>query len=196
MAQIRRHRVWAIKAFFMEQSSLAVHRVLIVGGKTHAAQLLRSVLSIAGLHRISQVEDRARALEILSTEHFSAVFVGADVAPVEGVSFAVAIRRREGMLNPMIPVFALQERARRRDVEQARDEGVTDVLTVPISPRTLTTKLQAAFETPRTFIVSQQFFGPDRRAKVRPAWFGKDRRTRAARKAKADLTVKPDITHI
>lgn len=180
----------------MEQSSLAVHRVLIVGGKTHATLLLRSVLGIAGLTRVTQIDDSRLALEALSVEHFSAVFVGADAQAVDDRSFAVAARRQDGMLNPMIPIFALRERARRRDVEAARDEGVTDVLTVPLSPRTLTSKLKAAFDAPRAFIVSREFFGPDRRAGVRPAWFGQDRRTRSAKKAKMDLKTKVEITPV
>jgi len=195
MAQIRGRLAWGMGRF-MERTGLSAHRVLIVGGKSHAALLLRSVLGIVGLHKITQAEDVRRAAELLSMEHFSAVFVGPDAPGMDGVGFAVAARRREGMLNPMIPIFALRDRARRRDVEQARDEGVTDVLTVPLSPRTLMTKLDAAFETPRPFIVSSQFFGPDRRAKSRPAWFGKDRRKRAARKARIGLKPHPDTTYV
>jgi CheY-like chemotaxis protein len=172
----------------MERAELSVHRVLIVGGKTHTVLLLRSVLGIAGIHRITQTDDSRRAIELLSMEHFSAVFVGRDAGEVDGVTFPLAARRRDGMLNPMIPIFALQDRARRRDVEQARDEGVTDVMTVPISPKTIMTKLNAAFQTPRPFIVSSEFFGPDRRAKARAPWSGDDRRKRIAKKTKIDFT--------
>lgn len=187
MAQIRQ-RSGRVIGHFMEQAALSVHRVLIVGGKTHPVLLLRAVLGITGIHRITQAEQAQRALEILSLEHFSAVFIGPDAGLVDGDSFAVTARRREGLLNPMIPIFAVKARARRRDVEQARDEGVTDVLTVPLSPRTLTAKLNTAFHAPRPFIVSTEFFGPDRRAKSRPAWFGRDRRIRAPRKTKIDFT--------
>ncbi|MEY4708414.1 MAG: hypothetical protein RJB58_2137 [Pseudomonadota bacterium] len=89
----------------------------------------------------------------------------------------------------MIPIFAVQERARRRDVEKARDIGVTDVLTTPISPKTVMTKLQAALTAPRPFIVANEFFGPDRRAKARTPYYGLDRRTRVAKKAKLDFTL-------
>ena len=50
------------------------------------------------------------------------------------------------------------------------------------------TKLQAATQSPRPFIVATEFFGPDRRAKARPAYFGTDRRKRVAKKAKVDFT--------
>ena len=73
-------------------------------------------------------------------------------------------------------------------MEKARDAGVTDVLTTPISPKTIITKLKAAVLTPRPFIVASEFFGPDRRAKARSAYYGSDRRQRTPRKAKVDFT--------
>jgi two-component system chemotaxis response regulator CheY len=172
----------------MERIDFSAHRVLLVGAKTHAIQLLRSLLTNAGIGKVSHVEEGRRALELLSMEHFSAVFCDYGLDEAAEKPFIVSARRGEGMLNPMIPIFVLQERARRRDVEKARDTGVTDVLTTPISPKTLLSKLQAATQTPRAFIVANEFFGPDRRAKARPSYFGRDRRTRVSKKARIDLT--------
>lgn len=172
----------------MERADFSSHRVLILGKKTAAVALLRSIMNIIGLTKISVVEDSRRALELLAMEHFTSVFFDPQAEDIDGMSFPLAARKKGGMLNPMIPIFALQDRARRRDVENARDVGVTDVITAPISPRTLMTKLQAAVSAPRPFIVSNQFFGPDRRSRARPPYFGSDRRVRAAKKAKIDFT--------
>ncbi len=172
----------------MERGDLSAHRVLLVGAKTHTLQLVRAVMDIAGIGKIVHVEEGARALELLGLEHFSAVIFEYSLGDIEGVPFAQAARRRDAMLNPMIPVFVLAERARRRDVEAARDLGVTDVLTTPISPRTITSKLRAAAETPRVFIVAREFFGPDRRGKERGTYYGPDRRVRTVRKVKLDMT--------
>lgn len=171
----------------MDRADFSGHRILIVGSKGHVTGLLRSILGIMGVTRILQVDESARALDLLATEGFSAVFCTPDVAPVHEMSFPVAARRREGMLNPMIPIFMLQERARRRDVERARDVGVTDVITIPISPKTLMTKMKAAEASPRPFIVATEFFGPDRRARNRAPWSGAERRKRIARKTKVDF---------
>jgi DNA-binding response OmpR family regulator len=103
------------------------------------------------------------------------------------VPFLAAARRSKSVRNPMIPIFLLKERASRRDVEIARDAGGTDIVTVPISPKTLHAKLEAAVTAPRPFIVAGEFFGPDRRARLRPAFRGADRRKRAPRKAKFDF---------
>jgi DNA-binding response OmpR family regulator len=99
----------------------------------------------------------------------------------------VAARRDKRVRNPMIPIFLFKERASRRDVEIARDIGVTDVLTMPINPKSLLDKLEAAASSPRPFIVAGEFFGPDRRARLRPAYRGADRRKLAPRKTKVDF---------
>jgi len=172
----------------MERTDFLAHRVLVLGAKTHSLLLLRSVLGIAGIGRVVHVEHSRRALELLGLEHFTAVFCDHGAEPIGQRSFVVAARRGESLLNPTIPIFVFKESARRRDVEKARDAGVTDVLTPPISPKTIITKLKAAIQAPRPFIVATEFFGPDRRAKSRVAYYGSDRRQRAPRKTKADFT--------
>jgi two-component system chemotaxis response regulator CheY len=175
----------------MERTDFSGHRVLLVGPKTHIIQLLRSMLTTAGVGNIIHVEESRRAVELLGTEHFSAIFCDNTVNQTGDKPFTVMARRNRSMLDPMIPIFVLQERARRRDVENARDTGVTDVLTTPFSSKTLITKLRAATLAPRPFIVATEFFGPDRRAKARPIYSGSDRRKRAPKKAKLDFTGLP-----
>jgi CheY-like chemotaxis protein len=164
-----------------------------VGPNTNALQLLRFLLATAGVGKVIRVEDATRALELLSVEHVNAVFCDSRVDQAVDLAdekpFIVAVRRNKSMLYPMVPIFVLQECARRRDVEKARDYGVTDVLTTPISPKTLIAKLKTATLTPRPFIASTEFFGPDRRAKARPSYFGSDRRKRAPKKTKVDFAL-------
>jgi CheY-like chemotaxis protein len=172
----------------MEKSDFSKHRILVLGGKTHTMSVLRSILGICGVTQIVHVEESRRAVDLLLTEHFTAVFCDTQAEEVDGMIFPVAARRREGILNPMIPIFAIQERARRRDVEQARDTGVTDVLTTPVSPKTIMLKLKSSELAPRPFIVSSEFFGPDRRGKNRVPWTGEERRKKMAKKARIDFT--------
>ena len=58
----------------MERTDFSEHRVLLVGAKTHTLQLLRSLLGTAGVGKVIHVEEARRALELLSMEHFHAVF--------------------------------------------------------------------------------------------------------------------------
>jgi PleD family two-component response regulator len=172
----------------MKRADFADLRVMLVGPKSHSLSLLRSVLATAGITRVVQVERTDRALELLRMDPFGVVFHGAPQKPEE-MPFTLAVRRAPAMLNPMIPIFLVGDRVRRRDVEKARDLGATDVLTLPISTRTVITKLSAALSAPRPFIVAPDFFGPDRRAKRREGFAGRERRVRAPRKTRVEFTL-------
>ena len=176
----------------LELADFAQLRIMLLSGKTHGAQTLRSVLTLAGVIKIINVVEPRRALDLLTMEHFDAVFADEAAGPVEDLCFALAVRRTKAVLNPMVPVFVFQEQARRRSVELARDLGATDFLTCPISPKTVMAKLEAAIMAPRPFIKAPAFFGPDRRAKARPAWNGEDRRIRAPRKVVVQKPGTPD----
>jgi two-component system chemotaxis response regulator CheY len=166
----------------MADLNLASLRILVAGAKGQAGPLMRTVLTAAGMSKVMLVDDPRRAMELLCAEPFDAVFVEAS-AKLDGVSFALAARRNAMLLNPMIPIFAVYGGARRRDVERERDDGVTDVICRPVSPRTIADKLRLALAAPRPFIAAPEFFGPDRRAKER-TWRGPDRRTLTPKKIK------------
>lgn len=171
----------------MEQTEFTAHRVLLLGAKNqHALQILRSVLMMVGVGKIVVVEQGAGALDLLAMEHFHAVFCALDGNAQ--LDFLMAARRRSSMLNPTVPIFLIQNHVKRGQIEKARDSGATDILTTPVSARTVATKLRSATGHPRPFIVAQEFFGPDRRSKVRPAFSGKDRRKKAPKKMRFDLT--------
>lgn len=165
----------------MRKPDLTTLRVQIVGAKGHAGAMLRIVLTAAGVGHVVQIEDSRRALSLLASEHFDAVFV--EETHLDGLNFARSARKRAALRNPLIPIFAVYSGPRRRDVERARDLGVTAVICRPISPKTVSDKLISALLKPRPFISSPNFFGPDRRAKSR-TWRGSDRRKSTPRKSK------------
>lgn len=165
----------------MRKPDFATLRVQIVGAKGHAGVMLRTVLTAAGVGHVVQIEDSRRALSLLGTEHFDAVFV--EDSHLDSLTFVRSARKRAALRNPMIPIFAVYSGARRHDVERARDLGVTNVICRPVSPKTVSEKLLAALVWPRPFISAPDFFGPDRRAKMR-FWRGQDRRKQTPRKSK------------
>ncbi len=156
-------------------------RVQIVGAKGHAGAMLRIVLAAAGVGHVILIEDARRALALLSHEHFDAIFV--EESHLDAMNFARSARKRAALRNPLIPIFAVYSGPRRRDVERARDLGVTSVICRPVSPKTVTDKLLAALIKPRPFISAPNFFGPDRRARTR-VWRGPDRRRQTPKKSR------------
>jgi CheY-like chemotaxis protein len=177
-----------------EPDNLDMARMLIVGGRPHAVQLLRQIFDILGFRQIQATSRLATAIELLRTQTFSAVFCDDQIADADPEMFAQAARRTPGLLNPMVPMFLVCTGPRRRDVELARDTGFTDVLTRPLSAATVLRKLKAALAHPRPFIATGEFFGPDRRSAAR-SWTGEgnDRRQRQPRKVKVAAPVDSDF---
>jgi two-component system, chemotaxis family, chemotaxis protein CheY len=143
----------------MELANFSGVRVLVVGSKGYAASSLRVVLNAAGITKVTIIEDTRRAQELLCSENFEAVFVE-DNAMLDGQPFALSARRSTALLNPMIPVFAVYSKARKRDVEKPRDLGVHDVIARPISPKTIQEKLGVAIVAPRPFMPRRNSSAP------------------------------------
>jgi len=161
--------------------------VLLVGGRPASIQILRTAFGLLGMKQMTVIAESARAIETLRGQSFDAIFCDAAAEPYKNMSFPAAARRATGILNPMAPLFVIYSNARQRQVEQARDIGVTDVLTQPVSASTIARKLQAAIVAPRPFIAAPSFFGPDRRARRAATWTGEERRTRSAKKTKVTV---------
>ncbi len=168
-------------------------RILLVGGKPASVQVLRTAFGLLGIKQMSVVAESPRAIEALRNQSFDAIFCDAAAEPFKNMTFPVAARRSPGIVNPMTPLFVIYTNARQRQVEQARDVGVTDVLTHPVSAATIARKLEAALKAPRPFIAAPTFFGPDRRAKRNAVWSGEDRRKRLAKKTKVTLAEASDL---
>src|SRR5262249_28343924 len=145
-------------------------QVLLVGGRPASVQVLRTAFGLLGINQIHVAAESARAIETLRTQTFDAVFCDAAAEPHRHMSFSVAARRPHGILDPLVPLCVIYPGARQRQVEQARDTGVTDVLTHPVSAATIARKLEAAIARPRAFIAAPSFVGPDRRAKRTATW--------------------------
>ena len=61
-------------------------------------------------------------------------------------------------------------------VEQARDKGITEFLVKPFSSQDLYSRVVQIIEKPRQFVDAEEFFGPDRRRKIRTDYEGPRRR--------------------
>jgi CheY-like chemotaxis protein len=161
--------------------------VLIVGGKPHAVQTLRTVLTALGIRHLTAVPDGLAAIAHFEHQQPSVIFCDETTPRIEGAEFASAARRAPGVGNPMVPIFLVCAAPRRKDVVVARDVGVTDVIVRPYSAATIERKLRVALDSPRAFIKAGTFFGPDRRVDHRPPYKGEDRRSRTPRKVRVAI---------
>jgi CheY-like chemotaxis protein len=171
-------------------------RILVAGATPHGLQILRTAMGVVGITNVVAATTSTAALALLRTQRFDAVFCDERAEPVLDMPFTVAARRAPDLLYPMVPLFLVTGGPRRRDVEAARDKGVSDVLVRPISPATIRRKLAQSLGRPRPFIAAPDFFGPDRRSTNRIEHKGKDRRRRQPRKIKVTAPSEGVVTLI
>ena len=67
------------------------------------------------------------------------------------------------------PIIFISQPRSRREVERARDAGVSEFLITPIATQTLQERLRSLDLKPRDFISAARFAGPDRRRRLRKA---------------------------
>ncbi|MED5550333.1 MAG: hypothetical protein VX529_13335 [Pseudomonadota bacterium] len=79
------------------------------------------------------------------------------------------IRESESAVYRRTPVIMVSQPRSRREIEMARDAGVTEFIITPIAPVTLQTRIRSLYDAPRDFVASPRFNGPDRRRRKRHA---------------------------
>jgi CheY-like chemotaxis protein len=83
---------------------------------------------------------------------------------LSGIEFVRMIRwSNETAINPRIPIIMVSQHAKHAIVVEARNVGVHEFLTKPVSPQALYDRIRATVFHPREFIVGKDYRGPDRR---------------------------------
>jgi two-component system, chemotaxis family, chemotaxis protein CheY len=157
-------------------SRLAEIPVLIADPDKHVANLVRDVMKSVGFFNIHVVKDGAEALRVIESEGIELVIVDWQLNGMNGLDMLKHLRGDEESPNRFLPVIMLTGRAERRDIETARDTGVTEYLAKPFTAKALFERVVQVIENPRSFILAKNYKGPDRRRRTMEAEPPKERR--------------------
>lgn len=150
-------------------------RVLIVDDDEAMRRLLRGMLVAFDITDILQADGVVSAIEAMRRSRPDIVLVDWFMEPLDGLELVRTIRRGDHGLDPYTPVIMMTGYAEERRVREARDAGVTEFLGKPIVAEAVMRRLVAVIESPRPFVRTTAYFGPDRRRKQR-AISGPERR--------------------
>jgi two-component system, chemotaxis family, chemotaxis protein CheY len=158
-------------------------RFLVIDDNAHMRRILRTLLHGFGAREVYEAEDGAAGLEAFT--HYVPDIVLTDWAmPIfDGLELAQMIRQPGANANPFTPIIMLTGHSEKRRVMAARDAGITEFMVKPISAKALYQRILNVVASPRPFIKTKSYFGPDRRRNVNPNYAGPERR----KGSKADI---------
>jgi CheY-like chemotaxis protein len=160
-------------------------KILLVDDNHHMRVLLIEILRAVGVKHVFEANDGAEALQLMRGHKIDIVMTDLAMQPLDGIDFVRLVRNSADSPNPTIPVIMITGHSTMRRVAEARDVGVTEFLSKPVTARGVIERISRVVEHPRAFVRSDDYFGPDRRRRNDPAYSGPYRRAGDAERAAA-----------
>jgi two-component system chemotaxis response regulator CheY len=151
-------------------------RFLHVDDNAHMLNIVRTMLRGLGVEHVLEARTAEQAFERLRHDSIDIVLLDYAIGEDDGVEFLRALRCDPASPAPFVPVIMLTAHSERARVEAARDAGVNEFCTKPITANDLVRKLTVIIEHPRQFVRTDTYVGPDRRRRDDPAYRGPERR--------------------
>lgn len=156
-------------------SGLSSLHVLIVDDNAQMRTIVGSVLAAVGIRDLHYAPNGRDGLDKLAALSIDIVFVDYEMPVMNGLDFILAARALAGE-RKYVPIIMLTGHSDLLRLNLARDRGVTEFLSKPVSARTILQRLHAVIDHPRDFIRTPHYFGPDRRRRAAPHYAGPRRR--------------------
>lgn len=138
-------------------------KILLVDDNHHMRLLLTEILRAIGVRLVFEAADGAEALQIMRGEAIDIVMTDLAMQPLDGIDFVRLVRNSPDSPNPMVPVIMITGHSTLRRVAEARDVGVTEFLSKPVTARGVIERINRVVEHSRPFVRTTDYFGPDRR---------------------------------
>lgn len=151
-------------------------KVLVVDDNHHMINIIKTILRGFDVKDFYDASNAADAFNLIRTTAFDLIITDYAMDPLNGCEFTKLIRTAEDSPNHFIPIIMLTAYAEKSKVEQARDAGVTEFCAKPVTATELYRKVCAVINTPRSFIRTSVYFGPDRRRRKDNNYRGQERR--------------------
>jgi two-component system, chemotaxis family, chemotaxis protein CheY len=150
--------------------------ILLVDDNHHMRVLLTEILRAIGVRQVFEANDGAEALRIMRAHQVDIIMTDLAMQPLDGLDFVRRLRNSTDSPNPMAPVIMITGHSTQRRVTEARDVGVNEFLSKPVTARGVLERIARVVDNPRAFVRSEDYFGPDRRRRADPNYTGPRRR--------------------
>lgn len=143
-------------------------RVLVVDDDKVTRRLISSILDGIGVAEVQVEASGQAALDLIIRRPVDLVIPDFEMEPMNGLEFALQVRRDPNSTNPYVPIIMMTAHADRPTVMKARDAGVNAFVAKPVSIKALEDKIRVVLTEHRKFVRSNRYVGPDRRRRDVP----------------------------
>jgi CheY-like chemotaxis protein len=156
-------------------AGLAALELLVVDDNAQMRTIVGAVLAAAGVRRLRYAPDGRKGLEAVKEGGIDIAFVDFEMPTMNGLEFLAAVR---ALKTPerFMPIIMLTGHSDLKRITAARDGGVNEFLSKPVTARSILARLSTVILKPRPFVSATGYFGPDRRRKAQPDHGGLRRR--------------------
>ena len=151
-------------------------KILLVDDNHHMRLLLTEILRAIGVREVFEAANGAEALQMMRNQPIDIVMTDLAMQPLDGIDFVRSLRNGQESPNPMVPVIMITGHSTMRRVSEARDVGVTEFLSKPVTARGVIERISRVVDHARPFVKTASYFGPDRRRRDDPNYPGPYRR--------------------
>jgi CheY-like chemotaxis protein len=151
-------------------------KILLVDDNHHMRMLLTEILRAIGVRHIFEATDGAEALQLMRSHPVDIIMSDLAMQPMDGIDFVRLLRNSPDSPAPMVPVILITGHSTMKRVNEARDVGVNEFLSKPVTAKGVLERITRVVENPRPFVRTPRYFGPDRRRRNDPAYEGPRRR--------------------
>lgn len=122
-------------------------RVLVIEDNSHFRLLIRTVLQSLGLKDIQEAFDGTDALLRLKNHPVDVVILDWKMEPMNGIMFTHKLRNSPDSPAPTLPIIMVTGYSEASLVTEARNAGVNEFLTKPISANSLITAIVSVIDS-------------------------------------------------
>jgi two-component system chemotaxis response regulator CheY len=151
-------------------------KILLVDDNHHMRVLLTEILRAIGVRHVFEATDGAEALQLMRAHPIDIIMSDLAMQPLDGIDFVRLLRNSPDSPNPMAPVIMITGHSTVKRVAEARDVGVNEFLSKPVTAKGVLERIGRVVENPRPFVRTGDYFGPDRRRRADPKYDGPKRR--------------------
>lgn len=150
--------------------------VLVVEDSPPMLEVVVNALKLLGVGQVYQARNGESGFQQFVKIRPDIVLTDWEMEPVDGLELIKWIRRDSMSPKRTVPVIIMTGYAASMRVAEARDKGVTEFLVKPFTANELARRIAYVIDSPRDFVETHEFFGPDRRRRRSQDYEGPERR--------------------